>query len=437
MANGYCIYYRQYNDNTLLKDYNRVLCFSDVFCNGIKKETTRIILYIPQEDLKIELELFKKWVQAVNDAGFPAKYMGLSTDEGLEFLDLENIPYYIVELPATEYKNIVHLSAGLTYIRYAYDYSGHCGKKPHTICLNYFKIKKMYNVDNLSAIIGASNIYGEGGHHITHNKANLNLYTLEEYIKKCTVKSLYKKHDLGLWATSNKFATGKRYKTIEELAELFGNKKEEKPKLKVYVVGPEKNYANWLPNSIVVPTLKQSDLVLFTGGEDVNPKYYGEPKHPRTYINTGRDKYEKLIFTLAKKQNKKILGICRGSQFVCVMSGGRLVQDQSNPHRNHEINSDKYGTFVISSTHHQAQFPFNMKKWDYNVIAWTQGISDHHQDGYKQELNPEKECEIVHYKNTNALGIQGHPEFADYQKSHPEDLKKVQQLFTDFIEDKL
>lgn len=49
-------------------------------------------------------------------------------------------------------------------------------------------------------------------------------------------------------------------------------------------------------------------------------------------------------------------------------------------------------------------------------------------------MSPKKECEIVYYRDSNSLGIQGHPEFSQYQKKYPTDLKVIQKLFLDFVE---
>lgn len=435
MRDEYAINYREYNDQILVNDYNRTACFSKIFNSGINKDTNNIILYIPFDDLNINIESFIKWVNAVNDAGFPAKYLGTSNSEGLEYLKLANEDMYIVQIPALEYKNVVHLSAGLTYIRYAYDYSGHCGANPHKICLNYFKIKEKYNVSNLHAIIGASILYGKGGHHLTHNNNDLKLYTIEEYIANCTEKSLYKGHNLGLWTTSNKFTGGVIYKSIDELKELYTvDKKEEKKLLRVYVVGGANYYANWLPDIEIVDTIKHCDLVLFTGGEDVSPTLYDEPAHTETCSNRKRDIYEKRMFTLAKNQNKKMLGICRGSQFLCVMNGGKLVQHQQNNRYVHDIFiGDNADIITVTSTHHQAQYPYNLKKWDYKILGWSKNQSKFHLDGNGVELNPEKECEIVYYPKTQCLGIQSHPEHEGYQNNYPASLVKLKELFTKFI----
>jgi len=80
-------------------------------------------------------------------------------------------------------------------------------------------------------------------------------------------------------------------------------------------------------------TLKQTisifDGFLFTGGQDVNPKLYGQEKNEHCgEICDMRDRMEAYIFREAVlNQNKPALGICRGIQFLNVMLGGSLHQD--------------------------------------------------------------------------------------------------------------
>ncbi len=178
-------------------------------------------------------------------------------------------------------------------------------------------------------------------------------------------------------------------------------------------------------------TVAEADLVFFAGGEDVSPKVYGQPSHPTTYCSPQRDAEEMAIYKEAKELNKKMLGICRGSQFLCAMQpGGMLVQDQPNRLAYHPMLTNKGETIRVSSTHHQAQYPFNMKKEDYNVIGWTENLHDFHKDGNNKELGPKQECEIVHYPKANALGIQSHPEYMDYD--HESNLW-MRKLLNDFM----
>ena len=81
--------------------------------------------------------------------------------------------------------------------------------------------------------------------------------------------------------------------------------------MRVFVVGTSIHYANWIQDVQLVDDIKKADIVLFTGGEDVDPSLYGAKKHPTTYSNPARDEEEKHFFSLIS--NKQLaVGICRG-----------------------------------------------------------------------------------------------------------------------------
>lgn len=70
-----------------------------------------------------------------------------------------------------------------------------------------------------------------------------------------------------------------------------------------------------------------SGLVL-TGGEDIDPAYYGEEPIPELGItNRQRDEAELFVLELALERGMPILGICRGCQLLNVKLGGTLYQD--------------------------------------------------------------------------------------------------------------
>lgn len=195
-------------------------------------------------------------------------------------------------------------------------------------------------------------------------------------------------------------------------------------KLKIFTDEP--HYGNWISNNFV-KTIEECDLLLLSGGEDVHPSLYNEKTHPQSYHNLKRDLIEKQWFEKAVKLNKSILGICRGSQLVCVLNNGRLVQHQQNKYHIHPIELYDGNIIDITSTHHQAQYPFNLPNTDYNILGWTKNLSNFHQDGEQNEMNPQVECEIVHYKKTNSLGIQGHPEDLDW-KEYSKSIIKLQEI---------
>jgi putative glutamine amidotransferase len=70
-----------------------------------------------------------------------------------------------------------------------------------------------------------------------------------------------------------------------------------------------------------------SGLVL-SGGSDVDPTLYGEPRHPSvTRVVRERDDFELALCREALARDLPILAICRGCQVLNVATGGTLVQD--------------------------------------------------------------------------------------------------------------
>lgn len=160
--------------------------------------------------------------------------------------------------------------------------------------------------------------------------------------------------------------------------------------------------------------LRDADVALFTGGEDVTPSMYGEPVGRFTGNNLGRDKAEALAFDLCNDMGVKKLGICRGSQFLTVMSGGSLIQDVTGHGGTHEVYTDKGDVFLMSSTHHQMMNPFVLKPGEFVVRAWAEKRSINYLNGWNQNVPEFRDRgidpEVVWYPKTKSLCIQPHPE---------------------------
>lgn len=74
--------------------------------------------------------------------------------------------------------------------------------------------------------------------------------------------------------------------------------------------------------------VEELDGFLLSGGHDVDPALYGEKPLPQCGIPcTPRDEMEKILVALALEQDKPVLGICRGIQFLNAVLGGTLYQD--------------------------------------------------------------------------------------------------------------
>lgn len=70
------------------------------------------------------------------------------------------------------------------------------------------------------------------------------------------------------------------------------------------------------------------DGLLLTGGEDIDPAWYGAAPSPHlSPPSRERDLFELALFAAARHRELPILGICRGIQLVNVALGGTLYQD--------------------------------------------------------------------------------------------------------------
>ena len=210
--------------------------------------------------------------------------------------------------------------------------------------------------------------------------------------------------------------------------------------IKVYVVGGDNSYTRLFIDKIkIVEDVKDANIVLFTGGEDVYPGYYGESIGQFTHANKRRDEMEISIFNEARILGKLCLGICRGAQALTVFSGGELIQHVTNHaigglHKIHLLNEDV--DIDITSTHHQMMWPFYLDKEDYSILAKsTMDLSTTYLNGDDNERklpNNFVEPEIVYYKRTNCLCIQGHPEYMPKDSSA---VRYINVLIREYLED--
>lgn len=80
--------------------------------------------------------------------------------------------------------------------------------------------------------------------------------------------------------------------------------------------------------SLAASALDGCDGLLLTGGEDIEPSWYGaEPSPFLSPPSQDRDLFELALFAVARQRDLPILGICRGIQLINVALGGTLYQD--------------------------------------------------------------------------------------------------------------
>jgi putative glutamine amidotransferase len=129
--------------------------------------------------------------------------------------------------------------------------------------------------------------------------------------------------------------------------------------------------------SIIGRYLDLLDGVIFTGGTDINAKYFRQKRHPScTKFVEPRDSFELELIKKALKRKLPIMCICRGHQLLNIALGGDLNQDikllgrktlkhdqvKSGIDSNHRIYLNKQSilyrilkkdSILVNSSHHQ------------------------------------------------------------------------------------
>ena len=89
-----------------------------------------------------------------------------------------------------------------------------------------------------------------------------------------------------------------------------------------------------ISRELIAECVSRCDGVLLTGGEDVDPRLYGNGLPPRlrgtvtvTPDGGARDLRELVLIDEVFRQRKPLLGICRGHQMLNVALGGTLLAD--------------------------------------------------------------------------------------------------------------
>lgn len=190
-------------------------------------------------------------------------------------------------------------------------------------------------------------------------------------------------------------------------------------------------FDHFLPEWTKITVGPKDELVgpgalIIWGGSDIHPSLYLRD-NVATWageIPSPRDQAEAKLFAKAVDAGLVILGVCRGAQLGCALSGGILIQDVSGHNNDHMITTSDDRNFATSSIHHQMMYPWSI---EHELLAWTHypksnryvGLTDAELEkipckmfGDEKELPIEPE--VVWFPTTKCLAIQGHPEMMDY-----------------------
>lgn len=155
--------------------------------------------------------------------------------------------------------------------------------------------------------------------------------------------------------------------------------------------------------------IEKGSILILWGGEDISPSLYNQVvvRARASNVPSKRDIIESNLFKAAVARGIPIIGICRGAQLACALSGGTLFQHiQGGHHANHKVETKDGHTYTTSSCHHQA---LNTDNTDHELLAWdadrkTRVYTD--KDEFDTTIP-----EVVYFPKTKAFAIQGHPEW--------------------------
>ena len=149
---------------------------------------------------------------------------------------------------------------------------------------------------------------------------------------------------------------------------------------------------------------------LFSGGVDVDPKYYGEePSEKLGAVSETRDKFEFALLASAMLREKPILGVCRGEQLLNVGLGGSLFQ-----HIEGHARQGENGPWVW----HNVKVKKGTLLYDILGEETVRVNSSHHQ-AVKAEAKPLRVDAVNEEGITEGFDLPGHPFFLGVQW-HPE-----------------
>jgi putative glutamine amidotransferase len=173
--------------------------------------------------------------------------------------------------------------------------------------------------------------------------------------------------------------------------------------------------------------LRAYDGLLTTGGVDVDPALYGEPRDAHTErASPARDRAEAALTRMAIDRHVPLFAICRGAQLLNVVSGGSLLQHLEDPEPHRPRRTGDSGPYE-SGWHDVAVAPGSLLARLTRVTSMRVN-SRHHQAVTPERLAPGlmstastaagglTVIEAVEVPgHPFALGVQWHPERAEMQ----------------------
>ena len=210
-----------------------------------------------------------------------------------------------------------------------------------------------------------------------------------------------------------------------------------KPKILLSVRTKKESYINAVEKCGGIAVTEYSpefydeyDGLILCGGNDIDPKHYGEEITDSVDIDGERDEAELELFEKFVEMKKPILGICRGCQLINIALGGSLYQNISN--------ADKHNSFADYDLVHEIKAKENT--FLYELFGEEFSVNSFHHQAIKK-LGKDIEVvatafdgttvEAIKHKELPVYAVQWHPERMtfDYKRDDTVDGARVFEFF--------
>ena len=172
-------------------------------------------------------------------------------------------------------------------------------------------------------------------------------------------------------------------------------------------------------------TLKMCDGFIVIGGNDIDPKYYGETNQEGLSKNIDpiMDEIDKEILEYATKHHIPTLGICRGVQAMAAFMGGTLHQDIKSSNLCHPSEDKKHFVTKVNDTKLTSLLPDSFLVNTYH----HQAVKDA-PDGFTITYVNHDVIEAMEHTTLPFVGVQWHPE-----RYYTEESKIIFDYFFDLV----
>ena len=175
------------------------------------------------------------------------------------------------------------------------------------------------------------------------------------------------------------------------------------------------------PDDPGTDVLDSLDGIVFVGGNDIDPAYWGAERHPETEVDVARDESELMLMRATLEMDLPVLGVCRGMQVMAVVAGGSLHQHLPDliGHERHRAASgtDPLAAGAAAYGRHDVEVRRGSQAYDLLGSRLTVNSFHHQAVDDPGTFTPvgwcpdDKVVEIIEDRERHfALGVQWHPE---------------------------